>query len=81
MKGKKSQLGAFVEAKRASYEALKIEYLEQLEAEVKKAGGSENLAAALGMSGPYVRMVKRRGLKTIKDCVELIAQKLYGWKP
>lgn len=79
---KAPHISAFVEAKRAAFNELKKEYAKQLDEEIVKAGGAGQLAAALGMSSHYVRVTKYRGsLTNLKNCVEHIAQKLYGWKP
>lgn len=82
MTSKKSNVPAFATLKRAAFETLKREYAEQIADEIKKAGGATKLATALGMSGHYVRMIYfRNKIVPLKNCVELIAQKLYGWKP
>lgn len=79
---KQPRISAFVEAKRAAFNELKKEYAKQLDEEITKAGGAGQLAAALGMSSHYVRVTKHRGsLTNLKNCVERVAQKLYGWKP
>ena len=69
-----------VKLKRAAVEALRSDYLETLESEVKRVGGISKLAALLGRSHGYIAMTKRGGLFALKNCVEEIAVKLYGWK-
>ncbi len=75
----KSEIRTFVKLKRAAVESLRVDYLETLNAEVRVRGGTDKLAKLLGRSGSYIRMIRKRGLLTIKDCVEEIATKLYGW--
>lgn len=76
----KQELKAFVKLKREAVAALRADYLDALAQEVKKAGGTDKLARLMGRSGSYIRMERRRGLITIKNCVEEIAEKIYGIK-
>lgn len=76
----KAEIKIFVRVKRAAVDALRADYLETLNGEVKRVGGTDKLAKLLGRSGSYIRKIRNRSLLTIKDCVEEIATKIYGWK-
>lgn len=76
----KAEIKTFVRVKRAAVESLRVDYLETLNAEVKRAGSADKLGALLGRAGSGIRMLKRGSLMALKDCVEEIATKLYGWQ-
>lgn len=76
----KQELKAFVKLKREAVAALRADYLDALAQEVAKAGGTDKLAERMGRSGSWLRMAKRKGLITIKNCVEEIAFKIYEIK-
>lgn len=78
-KTEKTEFKTAIRLKRAAVEALRIDYLETLEAEIKRAGSAQRLAQSLGRSENYIRVIKKRGLLTLKNVVEEIAFKLYGW--
>ncbi len=76
----KTEFKTAIKLKRAAVEALRADYLETLEGEIKRAGSMVGLAKLLGRSESFIRMVKKDGgLMTVKNCVEEIAVKLYGW--